>query len=402
MRMRVAATPRTQVRTTLAASTQPAAPHNPGGEPRHQQRGDSAPRRPARQQRRHHHQREDAAHHHAVPDQAAELLQAREVDEHQAVEGRGRRPHAEQHAARRSRDRRRHVGVGVLGPRQRCTRRRAARHRRRRGRTSSPPRRWRRPTGWRRCNPIAPSTTTSDRSDGSDPTVTSHALRNTMNSSGRISASDPTVFSTLSRLITASVSTAIRCPPANSTRSGGRGSSSAASGGTAAAAAMVRPISRSLASSARENCGVVGRTLRPRDHQPAVAVVGHVAVGADAHAEARLRAAQRLAQQVEQPGRILAHESRHVGRRHREQLAAGGDGVPDPLRREAMERVVEDAIAQHQQLVVGEPVRDRGVRSTTPASTRAISGALRRRSTHAAISSLYSPIAWPSGAVNTT
>jgi hypothetical protein len=75
-----------------------------------------------------------------------------------------------------------------------------------------------------------------------------------MNSSGRITTSDPTVFSTLSRLMTASVSTAIRCPPANWTRSGGRGSSSAVSGGTAAAAAMVCPISRSLASSARENC----------------------------------------------------------------------------------------------------------------------------------------------------
>ena len=77
-------------------------------------------------------------------------------------------------------------------------------------------------------NPSAPRTTTSDRADGSDPTATSQPLRNTKKSSGRISASDSTVFKMLSRRTNASVSTAMRWPPANPTASGGRGSASSA------------------------------------------------------------------------------------------------------------------------------------------------------------------------------
>ena len=72
-----------------------------------------------------------------------------------------------------------------------------------------------------------------------------------------------------------------------------------------------------------------------------------------------LRAAQRLAQQVEQPDRILADQIRDVGRRHREQLAAGGDGAPIPSGVRRCSAASSDAVAQQQQLAVGEPVRSR-------------------------------------------
>src|SRR6188474_1440943 len=62
--------------------------------------------------------------------------------------------------------------------------------------------------------PSTPPTTTSDRIDGNGPTSTSQKLRKTTNSSGRINASEPTVFQMLSCQTTASVSRAIRCPPA--------------------------------------------------------------------------------------------------------------------------------------------------------------------------------------------
>ena len=217
------------------------------------------------------HQREDAADHHAVADQPAELLQAREVDEHQAVERRRRRPHAEQHAARRPGDRRRHVGVGVARRAPGDARRTAARRRRRRGRTAWRPRRWRRPTASRRRTRSRRARRRSDRRDGSDPTATSQRLRKTMNSSGRISASEPTVFRMLSRLTTASVSTAMRWPPANWTRSGGRGSSSSLSSGGGGGRRWTRDRAQPRVERARE-LRVVRRTPRPRDHQPAAAV----------------------------------------------------------------------------------------------------------------------------------
>ena len=74
-------------------------PPDPAGKRRHRDRRPRAPHR-ARQQRRNEHQREDAADHHGMADERAQLLQAGEVDERQPVEGRRRRPHAEQHTAR--------------------------------------------------------------------------------------------------------------------------------------------------------------------------------------------------------------------------------------------------------------------------------------------------------------
>ena len=59
-------------------------------------------------------------------------------------------------------------------------------------------------------NPSPPSTIRSESADGSDPTPTSHTLRNTRNKSGRINASEPTVLEMLSRRTTDSVSSAIR------------------------------------------------------------------------------------------------------------------------------------------------------------------------------------------------
>jgi hypothetical protein len=59
-------------------------------------------------------------------------------------------------------------------------------------------------------NPSVPSTAARASAAGSGPTPTSHRLRKTRKSSGRISASEPIVFRMLSRLTIASVSTAIR------------------------------------------------------------------------------------------------------------------------------------------------------------------------------------------------
>jgi hypothetical protein len=116
-------------------------------------------------------------------------------------------------------------------------------------------------------NPIAPRTMTSDSPVGTEPIATSQRLRNTTNSRGRMTTSEPRVFRMLSRLTTASVSTAMRCPPANSTRTGGRGSSSSLAGARAAARADTSS-SRRRASSARENSlsygGRFGRAITSR------------------------------------------------------------------------------------------------------------------------------------------
>ena len=59
-------------------------------------------------------------------------------------------------------------------------------------------------------NPSSPSTMSSDKDEGSAPMTTSQALRKMMKSSGRISASEPTPLTMLSRLTTASASSAMR------------------------------------------------------------------------------------------------------------------------------------------------------------------------------------------------
>ena len=88
---------------------------NPSGQARHQQRASLLLRRPLRQERRHHHERQHAADDHAVADQHPELLQAWKVDEREAIEGCRGRPHAEQHARRRTRKRRAHIVCTSFG-----------------------------------------------------------------------------------------------------------------------------------------------------------------------------------------------------------------------------------------------------------------------------------------------
>ncbi len=181
----------------------------------------------ARQRSRHEKQRRESAHDHAVSDQPPELLETWEIDEHQSVERRRRRPHAEQHALGR-------LGDGLNG----LARGRALAPARADETTysrttpstprpnSMPPIRWRQPKAWRLRNPGCRARQSATAPTGSGPTATSHGLRNTRYSSGRMRASEPTVLTMLSRRMNASVSTAMRCPPANSTRSAGRLSSS--------------------------------------------------------------------------------------------------------------------------------------------------------------------------------
>ena len=139
-----------------------------------------------------------------------------------AVEGRRGRPHAEQHAVRRPLSP--SIAASARRPVQRvrvsdieqddAVHAEAEEHRGRSGRRR----------GQRRAGEPEPAEHHQQRdADGSDPTATSHTLRKTRNSSGRISASEPTVFEMLSRRTTDSVSSAMRCPPANCTPSGGGG-----------------------------------------------------------------------------------------------------------------------------------------------------------------------------------
>jgi hypothetical protein len=108
-----------------------------------------------------------------MAEQPAEVLQVRGIHEHQAVERGGSRPHPEQHAARRSTDRRRHVGVGIVGERE------AVRGVKQHHAVDA------RPTAWRArwqprfpCEPDRAQATTARASTG-DPMVTSHRLRKT-------------------------------------------------------------------------------------------------------------------------------------------------------------------------------------------------------------------------------
>ena len=149
---------------------------------------------------------------------AAELLQARKVDERQAVE-RGRRgPHPEQHARRRPA---RGRSIAAAGSRRDGTRA-CSRHTGARRRPCPRPKSMAADAGRRRRQRRAGEPEHAEHEDqrempkGVEPTSDQPGQRKTTKSSGRMSASDPTVLRMLSRRITASVSTAIRCPPANS------------------------------------------------------------------------------------------------------------------------------------------------------------------------------------------
>ena len=217
MRSRVAATARRTVATTSHGENGRVPPRRPM--PRIAASRATATGRAGRRsgsRRRHQHQRQDSAEHHAVADEHAELLEARKIHERQPVERRGRRPHPEEHARRRAAeavDGRRRLRA-AFGPRA-CTPTYSST-------TPSTPR----PKSIALdavaavdsvapANPSMPSATTSDSAEGIEPTSTSQGERKTRKSSGRMSASDPTVLRMLSRRITDSVSTAIRCPPAN-------------------------------------------------------------------------------------------------------------------------------------------------------------------------------------------
>ncbi len=99
-----------------AHENQPRAPRDPGGESRHRQRSRRPARTASREERGNEDERQQTAEHHAVPDERAELLEARKVHEHEPVERRRRRPHAEEHARAgpgETIDRRRRICAGA-------------------------------------------------------------------------------------------------------------------------------------------------------------------------------------------------------------------------------------------------------------------------------------------------
>ena len=265
IRSRVAATPEhARSRRAATARIAPRCRGDPRREPRHRQRARAAARPPARQQRRHQHQRQDAADHHAVADQHARAAAGSEsrrtssrrtsppsstcraacstdgppmaVDRPRPA----RRPSVERE---RVRDVQQHDAVHAEAEQHRG---RAGRRRRQRGAGEARARRARpaatAPTAASRRRPARGCGRRGTAAAGSAPAIRPCSRM-------------------LSRRTTASVSTAMRWPPANSTCSGGSGSSRCS-----APARRRRRLRRGFASaarsSARENVGVERRPRR--------------------------------------------------------------------------------------------------------------------------------------------
>ena len=165
-----------------------------------------------------------------------------------------------------------------------------------------------------------------------------------------------------------------------------------------------RARSRSAArSSAREKSRVVRRARRPRDHQPAAAVLRHVAAFADADVRAR-PARRRAARAADRRGRAdpAARAARLRPRARSASARRVGDRLPHAVGAEARQRLVErrrrgtaaagDRPASRSR-ACGRRCRCR--RARFPARCAAHRPTRRSRSS-------YSEIEWPSGAVKTT
>ena len=289
------------------------------------------------------------------------------------------------------------LGPSIAGPRvagslrraRAGARRTAARRRPRRGRTAWPPTPSRPPTSARRANPSAPSTTTSDSADGSDPTATSQRLRNTRNSSGRISASDPTEFQMLSPPddrfgFDGNAMTAGELDPHRRQRSFVEELA-----GSVPAAIAAQPRSPAVGRRARgrrPSRTADGAAARSPAGRGRSAVTIAIRARADVQAAARFRRARRAAIS-NRPQRILPNHVRHRRTRARassSRLAATAARAPSGQNR--LQRLVRaPAPASSSSWRIGEPAEDRACDRRPPASTRSISGAARSASTQSSI-----------------
>ncbi len=201
--------------------------------------------------------------------------------------------------------------------------------------------------------PSAPSTTSSDTAEGSDPTTTSHTLRKTkiQQRQNQRQRSDRVqdAFALDDRL----GFERDRWPPANSTRSGGRGSSPPARSRVAATDCRL-DRAQARVQRARER-RVIRRAPGLRHHQTPLAVLRQVALRADAEVHPGIRSAQRIADELGESNRILPDQGGDLRRRDREQLAPRGDGRGHALRPQSIERAVQRRSAEEQQLAIGEP-----------------------------------------------
>ena len=108
---------------------------------------------------------------------------------------------------------------------------------------------------------------------------------------------------------------------------------------------------RSRASSARENSASYGGRLRMCDDEPARPVRRDVSA---LHPAGRT-AAERFLRQLEQPGGIVPHEIRHVRGRQCQELASARDRGTEALRTKPVERFVQRAVVEQEQLAIREP-----------------------------------------------
>ena len=332
----------------------PPADH-PRRKARHEQRGHRTPGRATGQERGHHDERQHSAHDHAVAEEAAELLQARKIDEHQSVERGGRRPHAQQHAARRSFERCGNV-AGAVGDRQPvrdieqddAVHAEAEQHGRGAGR------------GGRKLRAREAKGAQHEHqrqaggqgSDGHEPHAAEHEIEKRENhDQGADGVPDALALDDRFGLDGNPVS-AGELHLHRRTRL------------LVAVVAGLRSTAgrraRDLVQTRIEGLGefdVEGRTPRPCDQQPAAAVFGDVAAIVQAHHEAAgCAASHRIAQQIEERGRILPHHLCDIGAGERQQIASGGDRRRHVVSAQPAQRLVEVAIVKNQQLPVGEPL----------------------------------------------
>ena len=310
---------------------------DPGRERRPRQHPDRSARAVLRQERRNEDERQHAARHHAVADHQPELLQAREIDEHEPVERGGRGQHAEEHAGRwpaQRRDRFRHAEP----VRQREPMRdvdedhpvdpQAEEHgrgpgRRRRERRPSQPhqaeRHDERHQRWQRAADEEPHAPEDEVEERQNQRQRSDAVQDGFPPDNGLGFDRDAV-------------------PARERDLHGRRRLIVVGAGSAPLRGgdRVQPLHQLV----REP-GIERGPAWLGDDEPAPAIGADVSPFGDAGGNPRALSPELLTEQAEQIERILAHHRRHRGRRHRQQFARRGQRAGHAFRLEAGERRVE-------------------------------------------------------------
>ena len=171
-------------------------------------------------------------------------------------------------------------------------------------------------------------------------------------SSGRMSASEPTPLTMLSRLTTASASSAMRWPPANATCSGGRGSPAVARDRVRRAPARWRRAGRrARARTSASYGGCVGRAIISRWRPSAVRYPSGEApiCSADCAPPSCARSSSCSPSGSSRTSAAMSAE----GRLSSSRVAASAAGMPVGL--QARQRLRQPLLVEEQQLAIGQP-----------------------------------------------